>query len=94
MKTENMKFPLGPRVRVSAEGSTSLKVSMEEEIISFRAVLMPMLKKRMMKTLRTATEMTPPRHCFVVCVPFVSEEGRSTVLKMFAKQEQQDGIDS
>ena len=36
MKTENMKFPLGPRVMVSTEGLTSLKVSMEEDIISFQ----------------------------------------------------------
>ena len=47
-------------LNVSVEGFDSFIVSLEASIISFLAVLSPMLAKRMMKMMRTAREMMPP----------------------------------
>ena len=56
----NMKLPSGLFVRVSYDGSISLRVSTEASIIYFLIVLMPMLAKRAMKIASTTSEMSPP----------------------------------
>ena len=56
----NIIWSLGPKLKVTAEGSISLTVSIEDEIISFLMVLIPMLKKRAINTPIINTVMIPP----------------------------------
>ena len=63
--TPNMKFPEGLVVRVMGSGCTCCSEVKEENIISFLAVLMPSLAKRIMKMIRMDIEISPP-----VAVPY------------------------
>ena len=72
----NIKSPPGPILKLRVEGSISLQVSREDEMISMRTVLRPMLKKSVIKMMMTATEMNPPVAVLYYAYPlYLTREG-------------------